>query len=106
MALHRPADTKGKPGKLPRTLARPRERPTFTAHDRTSVKDVGILVSVDLDRDTEDFAHLVGKRIIINGRLETCFSVERFNHLPPWKAGERISLLIRKAKPGLLMRKR
>ena len=74
------------------------ERPTFAALDRVSVRGRGILVSVELDRDTDDFAHLVGKKIIINGRLENCFAVERFDHLPPWKAGERISLLIRKSR--------
>lgn len=57
------------------------------------------MVWVELDQNTDDFSHLVGKRIILNGRLETCFSVERFNHLPPWIAGERIGLLIRKTKP-------
>jgi hypothetical protein len=76
------------------------ERPTFKALDRTSVRGVGLLVSVELDQDTDDFAHLVGKKIVINGRLETCFSVERFNHSPPWKAGERIGLLIRKTRVG------
>jgi hypothetical protein len=82
--------------------ARP-ERPTFTVLDRTALKGVGLLVSVELDQDSDDFAHLVGKKIVINGRLETCFSVERFNHLPPWRAGERIGPLIRKARPRRLV---
>ena len=68
------------------------ERPAFTVLERTILKGVGVLVSVELDQDTDDFAHLVGKKIVINGRLETCFSVERFNHSPPWRAGDRIGL--------------
>jgi hypothetical protein len=85
----------------PGTGRRARKRaphPTFAALDRTRVRSLGILVSVELDRDTHDFAHLVGQRIIIDGRLETCFSVERLGHASPWKVGERINLLIRKAK--------
>jgi len=64
--------------------------------DRFKVRDVGLLVTVELDRDTDDFSHLVGQKIVIDGALETCFSVERFSHMPPWKQGERVSLLIRK----------
>ena len=73
-------------------------RPSFTSLDRINVRGVGLLVSVALDQDTDDFSHLVGKKIVIDGRLETCFSVDRFNHLPPWKAGERIGLCIRRVK--------
>ena len=74
------------------------QRPAFTSLDRINVRGVGLLVSVALDQDTDDFSHLVGKKIVIDGRLETCFSVDRFNHLPPWKAGERIGLCIRRVK--------
>lgn len=81
-----------------KTARRHTLRPTFRAHDRMNVRGLGSLVSVELDMDTEDFAHLVGKRIIIDGRIETCFSVERHVHAAPWKAGERVNLLIRKAK--------
>jgi hypothetical protein len=71
-------------------------RPVFKALDRYKVPDVGLLVTVELDRDTDDFSHLVGQKIVIDGKLETCFSVERFSHMPPWKQGQRVSLLIRK----------
>jgi hypothetical protein len=74
------------------------QRPAFTSLERTNVRGVGLLVSVPLDQDTDDFSHLVGKKIVIDGRLETCFSVDRFNHLPPWRAGERIGLCIRRVK--------
>ncbi len=73
-------------------------RPTFAGLERMTVRGQGAIVSVELDRDTDDFAHLIGQRIVIDGRLETCFSVARVPHASPWKAGERIGLLIRKAK--------
>jgi hypothetical protein len=72
-------------------------RPTFTALDRFRSKKAGLLVTVELDRDTDDFGHLVGKKIIVDGKIETCFSVERVPHAPPCKKGEWVSLLIRKA---------
>lgn len=73
-------------------------RPTFATLERISVRGIGSIVSVELDRDTQDFGHLIGKKIVIDGRLETCFSVERLAHTGPWRAGERINLCIRKAK--------
>jgi hypothetical protein len=71
-------------------------RPTFTAIDRFRSKKAGLLVTVELDRDTDDFGHLVGKRIVVDGKMEMCFSVERLPHAPPCKKGESVSLLIRK----------
>lgn len=73
-------------------------RASFTALDRIAVRDIGTMVSVELDRDTDTFTHLIGKKIVIDGRMEHCFSVERIAHGAPWKRGERIHLLIRKAR--------
>jgi hypothetical protein len=73
------------------------ERPSFTALDRFRSKKAGLLVTVELDRDTDDFGHLVGKKILIDGKMEMCFSIERLPHAPPCKKGESISLLIRKS---------
>jgi hypothetical protein len=73
-------------------------RTSFTELDRITVRDIGTMVSVELDQDTHDFSHLLGKKIVINGRMEYCHSVERLAHGAPWKRGERIHLLIRKAK--------
>ncbi len=72
-------------------------RPSFIALDRFRSKKSGLLVTVELDRDTDDFGHLVGKRIVVDGKIEMCFSVERLPHAPPCKKGESVSLLIRKA---------
>jgi hypothetical protein len=73
-------------------------RPSFVSLDRVRLRGIGTTVTVELDRDTTDFVHLIGQKIIVDGRLETCFSVERLSHPAPWTAGERIDLLIRKAK--------
>lgn len=72
-------------------------RPTFITLDRFRVKKLGVLVTVELDRQSDDFAHLIGKKIVIDGKIETCFSVERLPHAPPIKKGERVSLLISKS---------
>jgi hypothetical protein len=84
-----------------RARGRTRKQPpraSFKELDRVTVRDIGTIVSVELDRDTRDFSHLLGKKIVINGRIEYCFSVERLNHRGPWKRGERVHLMIRKAK--------
>ena len=48
-----------------------------------------------LDRDTDDFAHLIGAEVIINGALVTVVGVERFAHSPPWRRGEDIGLMVK-----------
>lgn len=72
-------------------------RPTFVTLDRFRAKKLGVLVTVELDRQSDDFAHLIGKKIVIDGKIETCFSVERLPHAPPIEKGERVSLLISKS---------
>jgi hypothetical protein len=81
---------------LGRTTKHP-PRPSFTELDRITVREIGTMVVVDLDRDTKDFSHLLGRKIVIDGRMEYCFSLERLAHGAPWKRGERVHLLIRKA---------
>jgi hypothetical protein len=73
-------------------------RASFTAVDRIAVRDIGTMVCVELDQDTDSFAHLIDKKVVIDGRMEHCFSIERVAHAAPWKRGERIYLLIRPAK--------
>ena len=80
-------------------------RPSFTSLDRSKVRGVGSLVMVELDRPTSDFAHLIGKKIVIDGRMETCFSVEGLHHPAPFKMGEQVSLVIRR-DPGARTHKR
>ena len=86
----------GKPSKVVRVR---NVRPSFTSLDRSKVRGVGSLVMVELDRPTSDFSHLIGKKIVIDGRMETCFAVEGLHHPAPFKRGEQVSLVIRK-DPG------
>jgi hypothetical protein len=60
-------------------------RPTFGTLDRFRARKLGMLVTVELDQGTEDFAHLIGKKIVIDGKVETCFSVDRLPHGLPLK---------------------
>jgi hypothetical protein len=70
------------------------DTPSFTALDWFNIKDRGDCACVKLDRDTRDFAHLVGQSVLIDGELFTCLGVERRAHIAPWKAGEPIALLV------------
>ena len=71
--------------------------PRFTGLDRIVMRDIGTMVKIELDQDTHDFSHVVGKKLVIDGKLEYCFSIERLAHAAPWKRGEQVHLLIRKS---------
>jgi hypothetical protein len=87
------------PGKQSKAARVRNTRPSFTSLDRSKVRGIGSLVMVELDRTTSDFSHLIGKKIVIDGRMETCFSVEGLHHPAPFKRGEQVSLVIRR-DPG------
>jgi hypothetical protein len=42
--------------------------------------------------ECDDFYHLIGQHVLIDGQVRRVRGVERFMHMPPWRAGERISL--------------
>lgn len=68
--------------------------PSFHALEWFTIPTLGRCATVLLDRDTSDFAHLIGCEVLIDGRLYRCRSVERFLHSPPWHMGETVSLLV------------
>jgi hypothetical protein len=68
--------------------------PCFRATDWLTIPGRGRSAITTLDRTTQDFAHLVGQEVIIDGTLYVCRAVERFLHSPPWQAGESIGLLV------------
>jgi hypothetical protein len=70
------------------------EEIAFTAGDWYEVEGRGWAAVTTLDRTTADFAHLIGKSVVIDGRKYICLAVERFLHNPPWRKGEPISLLV------------
>ena len=65
-------------------------RPTFTALDRFRSKRVGLLVTVELDRDTDDFGHLVGKKIVVDGKMENLGAAYTRVITGTWKAGTKV----------------
>ena len=70
------------------------EHPNFVASEWTKIKGRGRLAIVVLDRDTADFSHLVNQEVEIDGKSYRCIGVERFAHMPPWRQGESVGLLV------------
>lgn len=58
------------------------------------IQGVGKVFVVDNPIECDDFAHLVGRGVIIGGNVYTVKGVERFTHSPPWMKGEKIGLLV------------
>jgi len=68
--------------------------PTFTGAEWYVIAGRGRTALVTLDRDTKNFAHLIGKEVAIDGERYLCKGVEHFMHSSPWPAGERIGLFV------------
>jgi hypothetical protein len=66
---------------------------SFQSLDRFTIDGRGDVFVVALDRDTSDFAHLLNRTVLVDGRLVEVSGVERFAHSPPWRKGESIGLL-------------
>lgn len=61
---------------------------------RLSARSASV-ADVYLDRDTDDFGHLLNHRVTLDGHSGfICRGVERFAHMPPWRRGELVGLLI------------
>lgn len=67
----------------------------FQAAGWFEIKGVGWEAAVSLDRDTGDFAHLLHRRVVIDGRDYVCIGVNHFEHPPPWRKGEHIGILVK-----------
>lgn len=66
----------------------------FTSLDFGVIRDHGDVYAVPNPFCCNDFGHLVGHKVKINGRLFLCTGV-CFPHEAPWRAGETIGLLVR-----------
>jgi hypothetical protein len=66
----------------------------FKATDWFEIKGIGWEAAVSLDRDTPDFAHLLHRRVTIDGAPYVCIGVNHFHHHPPWRKGERIGIVV------------
>jgi hypothetical protein len=62
---------------------------------------VGWEAAVSLDRDTHDFAHLLQRRVTIDGAHYICIAVNCFEHPPPWRTGEPIGLVVKVRQAAL-----
>lgn len=55
----------------------------------------GTVYPCALDRDTTDFAHLMGRDVVIErAGVVRCSRIERFTHCPPWREGEKIGVVV------------
>ena len=68
--------------------------PEFKAAGWFEIKGVGWEAAVSLDRDTQDFSHLLRRPVTIDGRPYVCLRVNRFAHAPPWRKGEHVGLVV------------
>lgn len=66
----------------------------FNSETRYEIKGRGTVFVVANDRECYDFAHLLNQEVMIDGTVYLCRGVERFAHLPPWRKGEKIGLLV------------
>jgi hypothetical protein len=71
----------------------------FTSNDAFEVPGRGIAYPVANPVLCNDFSHLIGQEVRINGETRKVICVERFMHMPPWWAGEEISLLVETRSP-------
>ena len=44
--------------------------------------------------ECNDFAHIIGQFVLIDGMKFKVLGVERFAHMPPWHVGESLGLLV------------
>ena len=49
--------------------------------------------AVKNDRECDDFSHLIGHGVLIDGNKRRVIGIERLTHSPPWKKGESIALM-------------
>lgn len=57
------------------------------------ITPAGEMVAVSLDRDTENFNHLTGQDVTIDGVKRRCIQVHQ-THDGPWKKGEPVALIL------------
>lgn len=66
----------------------------FTSQDKFHIAGRGKAYVVKCPIACGDFDWIIGKDVIIDGSKHKVVAVERFTHMPPWRKGESISLLV------------
>jgi ABC-type antimicrobial peptide transport system ATPase subunit len=72
----------------------------FVSREAFEVTGRGVAYPVANPVECNDFSHLIGQVVLINGEARTVVGVERFTHAPPWREGEGISLLVQRPPPS------
>lgn len=72
-------------------------RPSFGSIDEHFIEGRGTVFIVENAEDTNDFKYLY-PTVVIDGREWEVRGVERFAHMPPYRKGERIGILVRETK--------
>lgn len=69
--------------------------PSFIFYSLDKYESKGNTVyTVENPIECSDFSHLIGKNFVIDGTVRTVIGVERYTHLPPWKVGELIGVMV------------
>jgi hypothetical protein len=71
--------------------------PKFRSEDSFEISGRGLVHCVRLSEEVDNFDHLIGKPVEIDGRVHTVKGVEFFGHAAPYRKGEPIGLLIKRA---------
>lgn len=69
---------------------------TFAALTHYDLRGKGTVYVVCNPHDCQDFSHLLGQRVEVDGAAFTVAAVESFAHGAPWAKGEPIGLLMSK----------
>lgn len=67
----------------------------FISQGTFNIAGRGVAFCVLNPTDCSDFDHLIGHTVLIDGTAHRVAAVERFAHMPPWRKGESISLLVK-----------
>lgn len=72
----------------------------FESLSSWSPRGRGRIFVVENPAECQDFKHLIGRDAAINGDPYFITAVEHFAHAPPYRAGEKIGLVVRSRDVG------
>lgn len=66
----------------------------FQHAGKFTIPRLGTVYSIYLDRECNDFDWIIGHLVHLDGALRLVIGVERYAHMPPFRKGESIGLLV------------
>lgn len=66
----------------------------YESLNKFTISNRGTIFIVELDRECENFDFLLDEQVKIDGVTKRVTAVEKFAHMPPWRKGEKIGLLV------------